>query len=120
MTRSSHGEEGLPVFQDTGVMDLLNDGIHQPVTVFLPSDGVMASLSQEQRDFLFHPDNRPQLGEYLKYHVLQAQKVRQLTLQRGLYSKSVTTRSEQVHFNRPSSPQTEAKGDMGLELWFGQ
>lgn len=64
------------MFQDSGVMDLVNDGIHQPVTVFLPSDSVMASLPQEQKDFLFHQDNRPQLVEYLKYHILQGQKVR--------------------------------------------
>ncbi|XP_027140103.1 stabilin-2 [Larimichthys crocea] len=63
------------LLEDTGVMDLVSDGIHQPVTVFLPSDGVMASLPQEQKDFLFHQDNRAQLVEYLKYHILQAQKV---------------------------------------------
>lgn len=59
-------------------MDLVNDGMYQPVTVFLPSDGVMASLPLEQRDFLLHPGNRPQLVEYLKYHILQAQKVIQI------------------------------------------
>ncbi|XP_029282312.1 stabilin-2 [Cottoperca gobio] len=63
------------LLEDAGVMDLLNDYIHRPVTVFLPSDGVMASLPEEQRDFLFHTDNRAALVEYLKYHVLQAQKV---------------------------------------------
>lgn len=57
-------------------MDLVNDVIYQPVTVFLPSDGITASLPQEQKDFLFHKDNRPQLVEYLKYHILQSQKVR--------------------------------------------
>lgn len=66
--------------QDTGVMDLLNDGLYQPVTAFLPSDAVMASLPQEQKDFLFHQDNRPQLVEYLKYHILQAQKVRKIRI----------------------------------------
>uniref|UniRef100_A0A3B4ESD6 Stabilin 2 n=1 Tax=Pundamilia nyererei TaxID=303518 RepID=A0A3B4ESD6_9CICH len=44
--------------------------MYQPVTIFLPSDGVMASLPQEQKDFLFHQHNRPQLMEYLKYHIL--------------------------------------------------
>uniref|UniRef100_A0A671UAA8 Stabilin 2 n=1 Tax=Sparus aurata TaxID=8175 RepID=A0A671UAA8_SPAAU len=63
------------MFQDSGVMDLVNDVIYQPVTVFLPSDGIMASLPQEQKDFLFHKDNRPQLVEYLKYHILQSQKI---------------------------------------------
>lgn len=59
-------------------MDLLNDGLYQPVTIFLPSDGVMASLPQEQKDFLFHKDNRQQLVEYLKYHILLVQKVRKI------------------------------------------
>ncbi|GAA6235731.1 stabilin-2-like [Lates japonicus] len=63
------------LLQDTGVMDLVNDGMYQPVTVFLPSDAIMASLPQEQKDFLFHQHNRPQLVEYLKYHILQAQKI---------------------------------------------
>lgn len=56
-------------------MDVLNDGLYQPLTAFLPSDGAMAALPQEQKDFLFHQDNRPQLVEYLKYHILQSQKV---------------------------------------------
>ncbi|XP_063761654.1 stabilin-2 isoform X2 [Eleginops maclovinus] len=63
------------LLQDAGVMNLLQDPVFQPVTVFLPSDNVMADLPKEQRDFLFHPDNRAQLTEYLKYHVLQGQKV---------------------------------------------
>lgn len=72
----SHSDDLVCMFQDTGVMNLVNDGMYQPVTIFLPSDGVMASLPQEQKDFLFHQDNRPQMVEYLKYHILQAQKVR--------------------------------------------
>ncbi|XP_033470098.2 stabilin-2 isoform X1 [Epinephelus lanceolatus] len=72
----SHGYQTFyKLLEETGVMDLVNDGMYQPVTVFLPSDGVMASLPLEQRDFLLHPGNRPQLVEYLKYHILQAQKI---------------------------------------------
>ncbi|XP_028254125.1 stabilin-2 isoform X2 [Parambassis ranga] len=63
------------LLEDTGVMDLVNDRIYQPVTVFLPSDDAMAALPQEQKDFLFHQHNRPQLLEYLKYHILLSQKV---------------------------------------------
>lgn len=74
------------MFQDSGVMDLVNDVIYQPVTVFLPSDGIMASLPQEQKDFLFHKDNRPQLVEYLKYHILQSQKVRKTQIMTRLNS----------------------------------
>ncbi|XP_026218248.1 stabilin-2 isoform X2 [Anabas testudineus] len=63
------------LLEDTGVMNQVNNEIFRPVTVFLPSDGVMASLPQEQKDFLFHQHNRPQLVEYLKFHVLQNQKI---------------------------------------------
>ncbi|XP_034005716.1 stabilin-2 [Trematomus bernacchii] len=63
------------LLQDSGLMDLLQDHIFQPVTLFMPSDNVMAALPKEQRDFLFHPDNRAQLTEYLKYHILQGRKV---------------------------------------------
>ncbi|XP_065807292.1 stabilin-2 isoform X1 [Labrus bergylta] len=63
------------LLQDSGVTDLLKDGAYQPLTVFLPSDDVMASLPQEQKDFLFHRDNRAQLLEYLKFHILQNRKV---------------------------------------------
>lgn len=63
------------VFQDTGVLELVNDGVNHPVTVFMPSDATMASLPQEQKDFLFHQQNRKQLLEYLKFHILPNQKV---------------------------------------------
>lgn len=66
------------MFQDTGVMELMDKTVYKPVTVFLPSDAVMASLPQEQKDFLFHQDNRKQLLEYLKYHVVIGQKVRKV------------------------------------------
>ncbi|XP_034019032.1 stabilin-2 [Thalassophryne amazonica] len=63
------------LLEDAGVMDLINYKMYQPVTIFLPSDSVMASLPQKQKDFLYHQDNRPQLLEYLKYHILKDQKV---------------------------------------------
>ncbi|XP_067346973.1 stabilin-2 isoform X2 [Channa argus] len=62
------------LLEDTGVMNLVNDEMYQPVTVFLPSDKVMASLSQERKNFLFHQHNRPHLMEHLKYHILHNQK----------------------------------------------
>ncbi|XP_037552034.1 stabilin-2 [Nematolebias whitei] len=63
------------LLQDTGVMDLMNETVYKPFTIFLPSDVIMASLPQEQKDFLFHQDNKRQLLEYLKYHILISQKV---------------------------------------------
>ncbi|XP_068162494.1 stabilin-2 [Antennarius striatus] len=63
------------LLEDTGVMKMLDQKTNQPVTVFLPSDGVMASLAQEQKDYLFHQDHQGQLLEHLKYHVLPSHKV---------------------------------------------
>ncbi|XP_061571016.1 stabilin-2 isoform X2 [Cololabis saira] len=63
------------LLEDTGLMDLINDGLNQPVTIFMPSDDVMASLPREQKDFLYNQHNRPELVEYLKYHVLTSRKV---------------------------------------------
>lgn len=73
---SLHGYKTFyKLIEETGVMDLVNNIANQPVTVFLPSDGVMASLPQDQKDFLFHQHNRPHLLEYLKYHIIQGRKV---------------------------------------------
>lgn len=54
---------------------LLDRDAYTPVTLLLPTDGTMAALPKEQRDFLLHQDQLPQLVEYLKYHVLPGQKV---------------------------------------------
>ncbi|XP_061768066.1 stabilin-2 isoform X1 [Nerophis ophidion] len=63
------------LLQATGVMDMVHEGRYQPVTLFMPSNAAMATLPQEQKDFLFHPNNRMHLKEYLKYHVVQNHKV---------------------------------------------
>lgn len=54
---------------------MVNDPLHQPVTLFLPSDRAMATLPQEQKDFLYNTQNRGHLLEYLKYHILRDTKV---------------------------------------------
>ncbi|XP_077355725.1 stabilin-2 [Festucalex cinctus] len=63
------------LLQDTGVLDMMRNRIYQPVTLFMPTDVTMATLPQEQKDFLLHPHNRAQLTEYLKYHVLRNHKL---------------------------------------------
>lgn len=65
----------VSLFQDAGLSELLRDEHYQPLTVFLPTDAAMASLPQEQKNFLYHPENRAQLQEYLKYHILHTQKI---------------------------------------------
>ncbi|XP_053718395.1 stabilin-2 [Synchiropus splendidus] len=62
------------LLQDTGVIDQIQDPMYRPVTVFLPTDSAMSSLPQQQKDFLFHQQNRAELLEYLKYHILLNEK----------------------------------------------
>lgn len=47
------------------------DPIHQPVTLFIPTDDAMSALAQEQKDFLYAMHNRDKLSEYLRYHILR-------------------------------------------------
>lgn len=56
-------------------MKKVMDPLHQPVTLFLPTDATMAALPQEQKDFLYGQENRVQLVEYLEYHILRDMKV---------------------------------------------
>ncbi len=65
--------------KDTDTLKLVMDQIHQPVTLFLPTDATMSTLAQEQKDFLYAMHNRDQLAEYLRYHIVRDTKV-------GLYS----------------------------------
>ncbi|KAA0720877.1 X-link domain-containing adhesion molecule 2 Fasciclin [Triplophysa tibetana] len=58
------------LLEDTDVLKLVTDKIYQPVTLFLPTDGAMAALAQEQKDFLYAMHNREQLAEYLRFHIL--------------------------------------------------
>ncbi|KAI1882163.1 hypothetical protein AGOR_G00247840, partial [Albula goreensis] len=68
------------LLEDTNVMSLVTDHIHQPVTLFLPTDRAMAALPQQQKDFLYSLQNRAQLQEYLKYHIIRDAKVYAATL----------------------------------------
>lgn len=52
-------------------MSLLSNPLYQPVTLFWPTDGAMDALPQQQKDFLYSTQNRAQLQEYLKYHIIR-------------------------------------------------
>lgn len=65
----------IPVFQDLGLLGIITDPIHTPVTLFWPSDRALEALPPEQQDFLFNQDNKDKLKEYLKFHVIRDSKV---------------------------------------------
>uniref|UniRef100_A0A8C1K0B5 Stabilin 2 n=1 Tax=Cyprinus carpio TaxID=7962 RepID=A0A8C1K0B5_CYPCA len=73
---SSHGFKTIyKLLEDTDTLKLVMDPIHQPVTLFLPTDAAMATLPQEQKDFLYAMHNRDQLAEYLRYHIVRDSKL---------------------------------------------
>lgn len=75
VSTESSQQRGAPVFQDSGLLSLITNPIHVPVTLFWPTDHALQALSQEQQDFLFKKDSQEKLKEYLKYHVIRDSKV---------------------------------------------
>lgn len=63
------------LIKDLGLLDLITDPIHTPVTLFWPNDRTLQALPHEKQDFLFNPDNKEKLKEYLKFHVIRDAKV---------------------------------------------
>lgn len=63
------------MFQDSGLLSVITDPIHTPVTLFWPSDRALQALPREQQDFLFNQGNEDKLKEYLKFHVIRDAKV---------------------------------------------
>nr|AAF82398.1 CD44-like precursor FELL [Homo sapiens] len=63
------------LIQDSGLLSVITDPIHTPVTLFWPTDQALHALPAEQQDFLFNQDNKDKLKEYLKFHVIRDAKV---------------------------------------------
>ncbi|XP_038612836.1 stabilin-2 [Tachyglossus aculeatus] len=63
------------LLEDAGLLRLINDPIHEPVTLFWPTDEALGAMSMEQQDFLFGSDNKDKLKEYLKFHIIRDAKI---------------------------------------------
>ncbi|XP_028736155.1 stabilin-2 isoform X1 [Peromyscus leucopus] len=59
------------LIQASGLLSVITDPIHTPVTLFWPTDKALQAIPQEQQDFLFNEDNKDKLKEYLKFHVIR-------------------------------------------------
>uniref|UniRef100_A0A8D1YI79 Stabilin-2 n=1 Tax=Sus scrofa TaxID=9823 RepID=A0A8D1YI79_PIG len=70
------------LLQEMGLLSVITDPIHTPVTLFWPSDQALQSLPPEQQGFLFNQDNKDKLKEYLKFHVIRDAKVLAVDLPR--------------------------------------
>ncbi|XP_030070273.1 stabilin-2 [Microcaecilia unicolor] len=63
------------LLQDTGLLSLISDPVHKPVTLFWPSDKTIKALPKERQDFLFNKQNKNKLVECLKFHVIRDAKI---------------------------------------------
>uniref|UniRef100_A0A8C9BB91 Stabilin-2 n=1 Tax=Phocoena sinus TaxID=42100 RepID=A0A8C9BB91_PHOSS len=77
------------LIQDSGLLNVITDPIHTPVTLFWPSDQALQALPPEQQDFLFNQDNKDKLKEYLKFHVIRDSKVLAVDLPRSATWKTL-------------------------------
>ncbi|KAM5287908.1 stabilin-2 [Ctenodactylus gundi] len=59
------------LIQDSGLLSVITDPIHIPVTLFWPTDQALQALPPEQQEFLFNQDNKDKLEGYLKFHVIR-------------------------------------------------
>ncbi|XP_058045702.1 stabilin-2 [Ahaetulla prasina] len=63
------------LIEKSGLINLINDPLHQPVTLFWPTDKVIRALPKEQQDELFKMSNKEKLLQYLKFHVIGNAKI---------------------------------------------
>uniref|UniRef100_A0AC11BK35 Stabilin 2 n=1 Tax=Ovis aries TaxID=9940 RepID=A0AC11BK35_SHEEP len=77
------------LIQDSGLLSVITNPIHTPVTLFWPSDQALQALPREQQDFLFNQDNQDKLKEYLKFHVIRDAKVLAVDLPRSATWKTL-------------------------------
>ncbi|MBZ3886037.1 Stabilin-2 [Sciurus carolinensis] len=75
----------ISVSQDSGLLSVITDPIHTPVTLFWPTDQALQALAPEQQNFLFDQVNKDKLKEYLKFHVIRDSKVLAADLPRSAW-----------------------------------
>lgn len=54
---------------------MLNMSIHQPFTMFWPTDEALNSLPAERQRWLSSPDHQDQLAATMKAHIIRSTKV---------------------------------------------
>ncbi|KAM3915643.1 stabilin-1 [Leptodactylus fuscus] len=84
----------IQLLQDSNVMPMVLDKLHQPITVLWPTNKAFDSLSEEQKLWLYHEDHKDKLEAYLKFHIIRDTKMSAAALleylsRRTLYGASV-------------------------------
>lgn len=61
--------------QDAGLLPVLQMSVHQPFTMFWPTDEALNSLPPERQHWLTNPDHKEQLAATVKAHIIRNIKV---------------------------------------------
>ncbi|MEQ2240159.1 hypothetical protein ILYODFUR_011957, partial [Ilyodon furcidens] len=59
------------LIEDAGLLPVLQMPIHQPFTIFWPTDKALDSLPPERRHWLVNPDHQDQLAATVKAHIIR-------------------------------------------------
>ncbi|XP_060632874.2 stabilin-2 isoform X1 [Anolis sagrei] len=63
------------ILESSGLISLIDDPLHQPITLFWPTDNVIRGLPKDQQDFLFKMSDKEKLLQYLKFHIIGSAKI---------------------------------------------
>ncbi|XP_049894320.1 stabilin-1 [Epinephelus moara] len=63
------------LIEDAGLLPELEMSIHQPFTMFWPTDEALNSLSAERKHWLSSPDHREEVSSLLKAHIIRSSRV---------------------------------------------
>uniref|UniRef100_A0A670YC37 Stabilin 1 n=1 Tax=Pseudonaja textilis TaxID=8673 RepID=A0A670YC37_PSETE len=77
-------------FHLKGLLNLVNNTLHQPFTMLWPTDGAFNSLPAEMQKWLYHKDHRSKLSAYLRGHMVLASKLTELSSLRTLQGSTIS------------------------------
>ncbi|TMS19741.1 Stabilin-1, partial [Larimichthys crocea] len=63
------------LIEDAGLIPVLKESIHQPFTMFWPTDQALSSLPAERQRWLSSPDHQDQLAAIVKAHIIRNSKI---------------------------------------------
>uniref|UniRef100_UPI0037E9B06F stabilin-1 n=1 Tax=Semicossyphus pulcher TaxID=241346 RepID=UPI0037E9B06F len=86
------------LIQDAGLLPVLQDKIHQPYTIFMPTNEALDSLPAERQRWLSSPDHQEQLAAIVKAHIIRSSKVTGIS-QPGRYSVFRTMHGSQIKYS---------------------
>ncbi|KAM3848234.1 stabilin-1 [Vipera latastei] len=90
------------LLKEAGLLNLVNNTLHQPFTMLWPTDAAFNSLPAEMQKWLYHKDHRSKLVAYLKGHMIRdikvlASKLTELSSLRTLHGSTISFSCSKTH-----------------------